>query len=248
MKPLINWLNLSRTAGLTKKTSFSTFTAAPKASNVQRCNLSNILFSSSNPMFSIEPLHPQIILLHNLFTKTQCKQIINESERLGYNEATVDVRAKRDATNTNNVMRKDIRNNDRIVFNDQELARDLYNYVNPSLNLGDSIMSFSSQFRFYRYSQGQHFKKHPDGIFVDKENQLQSKYTFLIYLNDDFQGGETTIHIGSSPIIIKPYSGLGLIFYHKFLHQGEIIQNGFKYVLRTDLMIKTQSNSDSKPS
>jgi hypothetical protein len=45
-------------------------------------------------------------------------------------------------------------------------------------------------FRVYKYLPGQQFKMHRDGSYERNENE-KSFYTFLIYLNDDFEGGET---------------------------------------------------------
>ena len=42
---------------------------------------------------------------------------------------------------------------------------------------------------FYKYNIGEYFKEHYDGDKID--GNKKSFFTLLIYLNDDFEGGET---------------------------------------------------------
>ncbi len=65
----------------------------------------------------------------------------------------------------------------------------------------------------------------------DKEMSL---LTFLMYLNDDFHGGETEFPWQK----IKPMRGSALIFPHRLSHQGAPVISGVKYVLRTDVMYR----------
>jgi hypothetical protein len=56
----------------------------------------------------------------------------------------------------------------------------------------------------------------------------------MIYLNDGFVGGETTLE-GDT---IVPQKGLALFFIHQLRHKGQPIVDGRKYVLRTDVMYR----------
>ena len=47
-------------------------------------------------------------------------------------------------------------------------------------------------FRLMRYKPGGHFAPHFDGHFVETAT-FRSMKTFLLYLNDDFDGGSTNI-------------------------------------------------------
>jgi hypothetical protein len=73
-----------------------------------------------------------------------------------------------------------------------------------------------------------------------------SLFTFLIYLNDDFKGGETTFFIPSvkegviNAYPIKPIMGSVAVFPHgeaqgALLHEGTGVVEGAKYVIRTDV-------------
>ncbi len=73
-----------------------------------------------------------------------------------------------------------------------------------------------------------------------------SLFTFLIYLNDDFRGGETTFFIPSvkegviNAYPVKPIMGSVAVFPHgeaagALLHEGTGVVEGAKYVIRTDV-------------
>jgi hypothetical protein len=78
------------------------------------------------------------------------------------------------------------------------------------------------------------------------EARQSSLFTFLIYLNDDFQGGETTFFIPSrqegvmNAYPVKPIMGSVAVFPHgeaqgALLHEGTGVVEGAKYVIRTDV-------------
>lgn len=73
-----------------------------------------------------------------------------------------------------------------------------------------------------------------------------SLFTFLIYLNDEFEGGETSFFIPSvregvmNAYPIKPIMGSVAVFPHgeaqgALLHEGTGVTKGAKYVIRTDV-------------
>lgn len=96
-----------------------------------------------------------------------------------------------------------------------------------------SAIGLNEQFRFYKYEINQRFKRHIDGRF--KRNDLEeSRITFMIYLNDDFEGGET--HFGD--LVIKPKMGTALCFIHEIKHEGCLVTKGVKYAIRSDIMYK----------
>lgn len=86
-----------------------------------------------------------------------------------------------------------------------------------------------------------------------------SLFTFLIYLNDDFKGGETTFFIPSiqegvmNAYPVQPMMGSVAVFPHgesqgALLHEGTGVVEGAKYVIRTDVEyevgITTTTTSD----
>mmetsp|Transcript_32707 Transcript_32707/g.81422 ORF Transcript_32707/g.81422 Transcript_32707/m.81422 type:complete len:136 (+) Transcript_32707:374-781(+) len=62
--------------------------------------------------------------------------------------------------------------------------------------------------------------------------------TVLLYLNEPKLGGETSIMIGDHHVQVTPRAGSALIFDHDLLHQGEVLHEGTKVVVRTDVMFR----------
>ena len=75
----------------------------------------------------------------------------------------------------------------------------------------------------------------------------ESKFTFLLYLNDytDFRGGETLFYNTKADTIptktILPEKGKLVIFDHTLWHQGALVDHGNKYILRSDIIVKKNS-------
>ena len=127
-----------------------------------------------------------------------------------------------------------IKNNDRVIYDDADLTDEYfkraYNYLTPELSIS-RLSGLNSRFRFYKYSVGQRFKLHQDGSYIRNINEW-SEFRFMIYSNDDFEGGETKFLRTS----IIPQKGSLLKFKHELVHEGCPITKGVKYVLRTDVM------------
>src|SRR4029079_17676690 len=96
----------------------------------------------------------------------------------------------------------------------------------------------NSRLKVYKYSPNQHFRPHYDGIFMDTQTGEESRCTFLVYLNEDYVGGETQFHVHGDRIKIQPKEGTALIFFHHLRHEGLPLLKGEKYVLRSDIMYK----------
>ena len=103
--------------------------------------------------------------------------------------------------------------------------------------LGWRAVGLNERFRFYRYDPGQRFAPHTDGSFQRGNGEL-SQFTFLVYMNDGFEGGATAFHEGRTSLLVTPERGKALVFYHRQLHEGTPVVRGRKYVLRTDIMYR----------
>ena len=79
-----------------------------------------------------------------------------------------------------------------------------------------------------------------------RANGLVSKTTFMVYLNGDFVGGETVfrekgVEPGSpGECSIRPQQGMALFFRHKLWHEGKNVEQGTKYVLRSDVFYEAE--------
>jgi hypothetical protein len=68
----------------------------------------------------------------------------------------------------------------------------------------------------------------------------------MIYLNDDFEGGNTIFQVESLPgglLRVAPKTGMALLFpsRQRASALGELVTSGKKYVLRTDVMYRLES-------
>ena len=169
-------------------------------------------------------------IIPNFLTKEECVGFIKFVENQGFEEALVNTRGK------GQVVNKGVRDNDRHIFQARDLATQLWELVREHVPLdveGWVPIGLNEQFRIYRYKDGQQFKIHPDGSFVRNEYE-HSKITVIIYLNEDFEGGETEFAMPHD--VIEPLAGTLLLFSHGQLHKGNPVPTGTKYVLRTDVM------------
>eukprot|EP01112_Ceratiomyxa_fruticulosa_P005805 TRINITY_DN1664_c0_g1_i1.p1 TRINITY_DN1664_c0_g1~~TRINITY_DN1664_c0_g1_i1.p1 ORF type:complete len:349 (+),score=83.07 TRINITY_DN1664_c0_g1_i1:128-1048(+) len=201
---------------------------------------------------------PDAFLLHNVLTEEECRLYLEEVERLGFTEAPI-------TTGLNSyAMMSDVRDNLRVMWqaSDRMLtpiwqrARSFFPTYLGDMKLKwhlKTTNALNERLRFYRYDPEQTFRPHFDGCYRRPSGDEQSHYTFIIYLNDGFDGGETTFFPGNinslwskKPVAkerrVNPRTGTALVFRHTGvnspLHEGSPHHSiGMrKYVLRSDVM------------
>ena len=173
-----------------------------------------------------------VYAVHDFLNNDECSEFIRIAESIGFGEAPI-------TTSQGQVMRKDVRNNSRVMKDDPELADQLWRRAMPWVVTpwrNSMAVGLNERFRFYRYEPGQRFAPHFDGAF-ERQDGEKSEFTFLIYLNDDFVGGETRF-FKPGVFHVQPRTGSLLIFHHPQLHEGAVIESGTKYVLRSDVMYR----------
>lgn len=163
----------------------------------------------------------------NILNTSQCEYYIKQTEDAGYKPATVHI------GHNIHIMNMSLRNNSRVNIEDEVLANLIWEGIKkqvPEVISGSYALGLDTTFRCYKYVPGNYFNWHVDG--ATKKNGNQSKFTVLVYLNEDYTGGETEFE----PFKIKGTTGGVLVFPHKVLHQGSEVSSGIKYVMRTDIM------------
>lgn len=184
---------------------------------------------------------PLIKTISHVFDKEFCDAVIQDTEKLKYEIAPITVDGEKGVFEMNT----EVRNNERVIIDNDLLARTLFHILKnvlPTNFKGWELEKLNSRFRFYRYTPGQTFKPHIDGKYKESEN-CESKLTLLLYLSEPLSGGETTFfrNIGEKVrVILKPEIGKVVIFDHHQLHSGDPVVKGVKYVLRTDVMYVKQ--------
>jgi len=168
-----------------------------------------------------------IFTVSGFLDPAECDSYIALSESRGFSDAPIE-------TSMGPAMIKDVRNNSRVIVDDPSLAQLVWErarlYV-PDMLVGHRALGVNERFRYYRYDPGQTFRWHRYGYF-QRKNGERSRLTFMVYLNDDFERGETRFE----DKLIRPTRGMALVFAHHLLHERVEVRRGRKYVMRTDVM------------
>jgi len=208
--------------------------------------------------------------IRNFLSDKECDDILNVAKEHEF--------AKLDYRNAERLLLFDMNNNlvklieDRL--NTDKLLDKLnmlnwkspYGFKNTTIDWNRNGKNINPCIRINKYKRGGDFSFHRDSSFTNSV-LVKSNYTLLIYLNDDYIGGRTTIRVPISDekeyehngLTIKeelnllktyedykiiPKKGKAVIFDQSLLHCGEHVIKGTKYILRTDLLSKGNFNNN----
>lgn len=172
---------------------------------------------------------PMAFTVDGVMSPGECAELIAEIDRRGPEAAPV-------TTSRGPVMMPDVRNNERVMIEDDALAAKLFARVAdvmPARLFARRPVGANERFRCYRYQPGQQFAMHRDGAFRRSDRE-KSELTFMVYLNEGFGGGGTKFY--DQDVTAVPKTGTALFFQHRLLHEGSVVTSGVKYVLRSDVM------------
>ncbi|PWY82148.1 hypothetical protein BO70DRAFT_379661 [Aspergillus heteromorphus CBS 117.55] len=201
------------------------------------------------------PAVPGLALATNILTPAECQSIIAAGESVTF---TPDIPLRPD-TSDMSILAHNFYWIIDTAFHDILWSR-IRPYVPQSIN-GRLARGINRRFRVYRYVPGAEYRCHidgawpPSGILPDdtyvydaspEENRQSSMYTFLLYLNDEFEGGETTFFMPAAregvlnAYPVRPVMGSVAIFPHgeangALLHEGTGVRKGAKYIVRSDV-------------
>jgi predicted 2-oxoglutarate/Fe(II)-dependent dioxygenase YbiX len=169
----------------------------------------------------------RVFTIEHFLSLAECEELIALSEAQGFEAASV-------RTQTGSQLMTNVRNNQRLMFCEPVWRDRLWDRLKcealPIFGADSHAVGLPKDLRFYKYNQGERFKMHKDGPWV--EGALTSKLSFLVYLNEAFTGGRTDFR----DFVITPVTGMALIFVHDTWHEGEEVTSGSKYVLRSDVL------------
>lgn len=203
---------------------------------------------ATNTALSVVDLLPQLketcLIVKGLFTPEECQNLKKQAIKHGFASA-------------HHKYPTSYRNNSRIEKDDPLLANILYKkcqtFLPKKLKIIDQEYTpngLNPRLRYCRYSRGEQFSIHRDGVFYQDDNH-QSKLTFLLYLNctSEFKGGATTFYqdqYGEKLLAsYTPEVGDVAIFDHGIWHSGNKVTQGSKYILRSDFIYKQCINKNS---
>ena len=181
---------------------------------------------------NLDPCQSYILTVPDILDPLECRALIERIEREGPTTAPI-------TTLQGPRLMLGVRNNERVMFDDETLAQTLFDRIRkhaPREIHGMQLAGANERFRCYRYRPGMRFAFHADGAF-HRNDRERSWYTFMVYLNEDFEGGETTFFV-EPEVSIRPRTGMALLFQHPIVHEGSEVTAGVKYVVRTDLMYR----------
>jgi hypothetical protein len=209
------------------------------------------------------PRVPNLTLLKDVLSRDECQSIIAATESIGY---LPDAPIRQDDTSilAHNVYWMVDR-----AFHDKLWARVLP-FI-PERLQERKARGINRRFRVYRYVPGAEYRCHFDGGWppsgvdpvtgkyvydASPSNAKQSSlFTFLVYLNDEFEGGETTFFTPSvvegvmNADPVRPVMGAVALFPHgeakgALLHEGTGVRKGAKYIIRTDVEYDVEAGEE----
>ncbi|TQV90936.1 hypothetical protein V2A60_008397 [Cordyceps javanica] len=215
-----------------------------------------IMLSTSHPAatYHKHPNVPNLSLMKDVLTPEECKAIIAAGEAVEF----LPDEPVRDRGDTSILAHNFYWIVD-TAFHDKLWAR-VSPFI-PQVIDGRRSRGLNRRFRVYRYVPGAEYRSHidgawpPSGISADDRyiydnsppgKKQSSLFTFLLYLNDEFEGGETMFFLPSpkegtlNAYPVRPVMGGVALFPHgetkgALLHEGTSVTKGAKYIIRTDV-------------
>ncbi|KAJ3285449.1 hypothetical protein HK104_009475 [Borealophlyctis nickersoniae] len=212
--------------------------------------------SSSTSVSRIDvPNIPGCFFLKDVLTPSECNQILTAAESMGF---TPDEPVSGAAASQVSILAHNF-----FWLADSSLLDTIYSRVQPHLPPelgGGAVAGLNARWRVYRYVPGAIYRPHIDGAWpcsgidpvsgqyvYDMRGDRRSRLTFLVYLNDDFDGGGTTFFLPSATDgvldgrVVSPRAGCVLCFPHgdaagSLLHEGSAVTEGRKYIIRADVL------------
>jgi prolyl 4-hydroxylase len=182
----------------------------------------------------------KILEIYNILTPEECKLLINMAKDSGLKNSEVFSYNKKSFTEVNN----NYRTSDQVWLPDKE-----HSITMKIARICEKITGISKnhqeRLQVAHYNKNGKFEEHYDVCIHDdmeyckqiNHNAGQRCATLLIYLNDDFENGET--EFVNLKFKIKPEIGKGILFWNvddkdnvllKSLHKGNIVTNGEKWI------------------
>jgi predicted 2-oxoglutarate/Fe(II)-dependent dioxygenase YbiX len=187
------------------------------------------------PTIHIQHIWQDVFVLHNFWSKQRCEDFMASIQTKNFEKATIN-------TGMGARVVDHIRNNERLMYKDHDLVQELWDRLQPYAvqQYGESTAcGLNEMIRVYKYGVGQVFKRHRDESYRRSRHEA-SFFTFMIYLNDGYEGGETSFQKAE----VVPTQGSALIFPHHLLHEGNEVTAGEKLVLRTDIMYRMNEENN----
>ncbi|KAI8612041.1 hypothetical protein BC830DRAFT_1138583 [Chytriomyces sp. MP71] len=202
------------------------------------------------------PILPDTLIIQNLLTLKECRQMLLAAESAGF---TPDEPVT-DTANGRSILAHNV-----VWLTDPKLTQTIAERASPFLpptmaEDGDVHTAEATSFRVLeginpRWRVYRAYDAETETYTFDaSEGKTWSRLTFLVYLNEGFEGGETAYFVPSRDTVgvmdaksVVPRAGCAMVFPHgsvkgNLLHEGSGVLKGTKYIARTDVLYrKTES-------
>ncbi|EFC47767.1 hypothetical protein NAEGRDRAFT_78740 [Naegleria gruberi] len=171
-----------------------------------------------------------IVSIPKLLSKADCEEQIRKSYDYTFEESEVG-----NSSRKKNVGNKKVRNSEQVELNDEELSKKVF------VKCEDAIKKMVGCLQTL-YKKGQFFNSH-----IDSGRNIEghpSFITVLIYLNDDFEGGETVFE--DEDVTIEPELGKCVLFLHQIKHTAEEITKNTKFVIKSAVLFEENENYEKQ--
>ena len=168
------------------------------------------------------PTYPKPVVIENFLSENECIHIKQEAKSK-LQASTVDKDRRVD---------EQIRKSETAWLSTEDPI--VRRVVERCVSRTDRPIENCEQLQVLRYKEGGHYNPHQDVFYQDKNKRL---YTFIIALNDEYEGGETAF-----PVINENYklNAGDALFFHTLdnygldtsdaLHGGQPVKSGEKWV------------------
>lgn len=221
----------------------------------------------------VESVSPRVFSIPNFLSKDECEQLIQLALSQGMNQSTVFAGGSGGYYNDNHHADSDSKpnnfqhdsatrssSNTWLPRHAANLTNIIYRRAAHLLHLDETLLqgdwihddlqapyhSIAESLQIVRYRPGERYAPHHDFVYPPPQSRWQPTRfaTLLLYLNDNFQGGQTVFpravnahyHEG---ITMQPQQGMAVLFYNVLpdgnvddlsQHQSEPVTEGIKYL------------------
>ena len=200
----------------------------------------------SLPLLGAEKDERLAFVLDNVLTEAECSDLIKITEEQGYEPALLNVGGGEQQ------LRTDVRKSERVLMFSVEKANMIWERIKDHIPKvwntkyeKYEVVGLNERLSCLKYGPGDYFAPHQDGKFVRPDGSEESFITIQLYLNEGFEGGDTTFisicrKMGGDGenVGVVPKIGRVLVFQHDIEHEGSLLVKGTKYSIRTDVMYK----------
>ena len=228
----------------------------PRQTSIETFELSAATQSARDVPGRIDRGYTKVV--DGVLTTGDAAVLIRLAAQQGYKVATIKGQTQSPAARQKALKK---RNGLRCMVNAPRLVDQIFDRLRPFLPArkrdGNGaewrLVGLNERLRFLKYNPGMFFNQHPDGAHPSRHAVPRRSFiTLLLYLNEGYAGGHTTIWNATGGqygpwtkrngkradpgVAVPPRIGMALVHDHILLHESPELRVGVKHVIRTDVM------------